>query len=74
MDFTMPPPIAEEKKSFRSFLGKELGPFFSKWYQDGAVPRSFFGALVEAGWFVFHYVVLIPRPLAAGSFIRLKEN
>ena len=30
MDFTMPPTKAEEKKSFKSFLEKELVPSLSK--------------------------------------------
>ena len=49
MDFTMPPTIVEEQRSFKSFLDKELVPSLSKWYQDGAVPRRFFKAMAEEG-------------------------
>jgi alkylation response protein AidB-like acyl-CoA dehydrogenase len=51
MDFSTPNNLIHELSRFKAFLGDHLMPHLSAWYQEGAVPRSFFKAMGEGGWF-----------------------
>ena len=53
MDFLLPEEIVEDLKRFETLLGKHLVPKLSQWYQDGAIPRSFFQELGANGWLGF---------------------
>jgi alkylation response protein AidB-like acyl-CoA dehydrogenase len=53
MDFLLPEGLAEELERFRRSLGEHLRPNLSKWYEDGAIPRSFFQELGSNGWLGF---------------------
>jgi alkylation response protein AidB-like acyl-CoA dehydrogenase len=53
MDFSLPPPYLEELERFQSFLDLRVNPEIFNWYREGAVPRSFFHAMAEAGWYNF---------------------
>jgi alkylation response protein AidB-like acyl-CoA dehydrogenase len=53
MNFEIPPELKEDAVRFKAFLGEHLLPNLSSWYQDGAVPRSFFLAMGRAGRFGF---------------------
>jgi acyl-CoA dehydrogenase len=56
MDFLLSEGLAEELERFRTFLGKRLMPNLSKWYEDGAIPRSFFHELGTNQWLGFSAV------------------
>jgi len=53
MDFSIPQNTMEELRRFRTFLDQELSPHVSLWYEEGAVPRSFFSLTAQQGWFNF---------------------
>ena len=53
MDFLLPQEISEDLKRFQTFLGEHLRPHVSQWYEDGAIPRSFFQELGRHGWLGF---------------------
>lgn len=55
MDFSMPAQLSEDLERFKAFLGEHLTPNLSKWYEEGAVPRSFHRAVGEGGWNGFEY-------------------
>jgi alkylation response protein AidB-like acyl-CoA dehydrogenase len=55
MDFLIPQDIAEDVKKFRAFLEQHMSPHLSEWYDQGAVPRSFFSLVAEKGWFSFSF-------------------
>jgi alkylation response protein AidB-like acyl-CoA dehydrogenase len=50
MDFLLPEGLAEDLNRFKEFLGKHLVPNVQRWYEDGAIPRSFFQELGKEGW------------------------
>jgi len=56
MDFSIPQETLEETTRFRTFLKKHLSPQLSQWYEEGAVPKSFFSLVAEQGWFGFSFV------------------
>jgi alkylation response protein AidB-like acyl-CoA dehydrogenase len=49
--FSVPEKYMEEGKIFESFLDTHLMPNLSKWYREGAVPRSFFQEMAKIQWF-----------------------
>jgi len=53
MDFSVPQDIMDDVTQFSGFLEKNLSPHLSRWYEQGAVPRSFFSLVAEQGWFSF---------------------
>jgi short-chain 2-methylacyl-CoA dehydrogenase len=53
MDFSISRNTLEELERFKTFLHKNLSPRLSLWYEQGAVPRSFFSLVAEEGWFNF---------------------
>ena len=53
MDFSLPLEISEDLKRFQAFLDEHLRPGISRWYEDGAIPRSFFRELGSNGWMGF---------------------
>jgi short-chain 2-methylacyl-CoA dehydrogenase len=55
MDFSIPKQNLEEAARFKVFLDKQLSPHLSQWYEQGAVPRSFFSLMAEQGWFSFSF-------------------
>jgi short/branched chain acyl-CoA dehydrogenase len=55
MDFSIPQEALEEAKRFRTFLEKNLSPYLSVWYEQAAVPRSFFSLMADQGWFSFSF-------------------
>jgi alkylation response protein AidB-like acyl-CoA dehydrogenase len=55
MDFLIPQNISEDVKKFRAFLEQYMSPHLSEWYDQGAVPRSFFSLVAEQGWFSFSF-------------------
>ena len=55
MDFLIPQNILGELNRFRTFLGEEVSPHLSRWYEQGAIPRSLFSLTAEQGWFSFSF-------------------
>ena len=55
MDFSIPEENMEETGRFRAFLEKHFLPHLSQWYEQGAIPRSFFSLMAEQGWFSFSF-------------------
>jgi short/branched chain acyl-CoA dehydrogenase len=55
MDFLIPQNTLEELKRFRTFLGEEVSPHLSRWYEQGAIPRSLFSLMAQQGWFSFSF-------------------
>ena len=55
MDFSIPQGTLEETRRFKAFLEKNLSPSLSLWYEQAAVPRSFFSLMAEQGWFSFTF-------------------
>jgi alkylation response protein AidB-like acyl-CoA dehydrogenase len=53
MDFSIPGEVAHDIESFKDFLKLHLAPNLAAWNRQGAVPRSFFTALGDEGWFGF---------------------
>lgn len=51
MDFSIPPDFQQETEKFQGFLKSHLEPPLPAWYQQGAIPRSFFEKMGEMGWF-----------------------
>jgi alkylation response protein AidB-like acyl-CoA dehydrogenase len=55
MYFSIPKEIQEETGRFKAFLSRHLSPHLSEWYEQGAVPRTFFSLMAEQGWFSFSF-------------------
>ena len=55
MDFSIPSEFLEDRNRFKDFLNEHLLPYLSAWYQQGAVPREFYLAMGEGGWFGFEW-------------------
>jgi len=55
MDFSIPQETFEELTRFRTFLAENLSPELTLWYEQGAVPRSFFSLMASEGWFNFSF-------------------
>jgi short/branched chain acyl-CoA dehydrogenase len=55
MDFFLPREITDDVTKCRAFLQQHLSPHLSQWYDQGAVPRSFFPLVAEQGWFSFSF-------------------
>lgn len=53
MDFSIPAELSQDRDRFKGFLDEHLVPHLSVWYQEGAIPRSFFDAVGKGGWFGF---------------------
>jgi alkylation response protein AidB-like acyl-CoA dehydrogenase len=53
MVFSAPDEYAKDLKAFEAFIEAELRPHLSQWYDEGAVPRSFFGEMAENEWLGF---------------------
>ena len=51
--FSAPDEYAEDLKNFEAFLDADLRPHVSKWYDEGAVPRSFFQDMAGNEWLGF---------------------
>jgi alkylation response protein AidB-like acyl-CoA dehydrogenase len=45
--------LGEDLKNFEAFLETHLAPNLSKWYREGAVPRSFFEEMSRNEWLGF---------------------
>ena len=45
--------LGEDLKNFEAFLETHLGPNLSRWYREGAVPRSFFQEMARNEWLGF---------------------
>jgi acyl-CoA dehydrogenase len=55
MDFSTSRKTSEELGRFRTFLAENLSPHLTLWYEQGAVPRSFFSLMAREGWFNFSF-------------------
>ncbi len=53
MDFTVPEKLSQDIARFDDFLNGHVLPKVSAWYKEGAIPRSFFQAMGQEGWFGF---------------------
>jgi len=53
MDFEIPVEFTGDLSSFKGFLDNHLVPHLSDWYHEGAVPRNFYTAMGDGGWFGF---------------------
>lgn len=53
MDFEIPSVLNKDAERFKVFLSEHLVPNVSSWYQERAVPRTFFLAVGREGWFGF---------------------
>jgi alkylation response protein AidB-like acyl-CoA dehydrogenase len=53
MHFSVPGEYAKDLKHFEVFLESDLRPHLSQWYDEGAVPRSFFEDMAENEWLGF---------------------
>ena len=51
--FSVPDEHAKDLKAFEAFLEADLRPHLSRWYDEGAVPRSFFEDMAENEWLGF---------------------
>jgi alkylation response protein AidB-like acyl-CoA dehydrogenase len=51
--FSAPDEYAEDLKNFEAFLDADLRPHLSEWYDEGAVPRSFFQDMAGNEWLGF---------------------
>jgi short/branched chain acyl-CoA dehydrogenase len=49
----VPEQYTEDLKNFEAFLNTHLKPSLPKWYQQGAVPRSFFQDMAGSEWLGF---------------------
>ena len=54
MYFSVPDQYEKDAKDFEAFLETDLRPNLSKWYDEGAVPRSFFEDMAENEWLGFN--------------------
>ena len=50
MNFLLPEALVEDLKRFKEFLGRNLVLNLQRWYEDGAIPHSFFQELGKEGW------------------------
>jgi short/branched chain acyl-CoA dehydrogenase len=53
MHFSTPDEYKEELKNFEAYLDAALRPHLSQWYDEGAVPRSFFKDMANNEWLGF---------------------
>jgi alkylation response protein AidB-like acyl-CoA dehydrogenase len=53
MYFSVPDEYAKDLKDFEAYLEADLRPHLSQWYDEGAVPRSFFEDMAENEWLGF---------------------
>lgn len=53
MDFSISGELSHDRDRFTEFLNEHIAPNLSTWYQKGAIPRSFFGAMGKEGWLGF---------------------
>ena len=53
MYFSVPDEYAKDLRDFEAFLEADLRPHLSQWYDEGAVPRSFFEDMAENEWLGF---------------------
>lgn len=53
MDFTVPDKLSQEAGRFEGFLQEQFISKVSAWYKEGTIPRSFFKAMGQEGWFGF---------------------
>jgi len=53
MDFQVPAEMDTEVERFQTFLDAQVKSRLSKWYHERTIPRSFFSAAGEGGWFGF---------------------
>ncbi len=53
LHFLAPDEYAEDLKNFEAYLDADLRPHLSRWYDEGAVPRSFFKDLAGNEWLGF---------------------
>ena len=55
MDFSIPTVFAEELVSFKKFITKQVRSELSGWLIQGSVPKRFFTAMGDAGWFGYRW-------------------
>jgi len=55
MDFSIPTVFAEELVSFKKFITKQVRSELSGWLIRGSVPKRFFTAMGDAGWFGYQW-------------------
>jgi alkylation response protein AidB-like acyl-CoA dehydrogenase len=53
VDFTIPDKLSQDSRRFEGFLQEQVIPKVSAWYKEGTIPRSFFKAMGQEGWFGF---------------------
>ena len=53
MDFHVPREMNHEVERFQSVLDMQVKPHLTSWYHEKAIPRTFFSAMGEGGWFGF---------------------
>jgi alkylation response protein AidB-like acyl-CoA dehydrogenase len=53
MHFSTPDEYTEDLKNFEAYLDAGLRPHLSQWYDEGAVPRSFFKDMANNEWLGF---------------------
>ena len=53
MDFEIPSELTGDVGRFKAFMGKQLIPNLSSWYQERTLPRDFFLAMGQEGQFGF---------------------
>jgi short/branched chain acyl-CoA dehydrogenase len=51
MDLAIPAEFGEDLERFDAFLKAEVTPHLSVWNRQGTIPRRFFAAAGEAGWY-----------------------
>ena len=67
MDFSIPSDLSKDLDRFKDFLRTRVKPDVSRWYTKGTIPRSFFHAMGEGGWFGFR---IGDRGILRLSFLR----
>jgi alkylation response protein AidB-like acyl-CoA dehydrogenase len=55
MDFSIPTELEAELEDFSAFLQRRVLPHLAAWNCDQTVPRSFFRALGQAGWYGYRW-------------------
>ena len=53
MDFSIPERLSADVARFKEFLQKKLVPNLTSWTRDNALPRHFYQAMGQGGWFGF---------------------
>ena len=51
MDFSIPAELSKELEHFQKFIKSHLKPEISAWNKTGEIPRQFFKALGDGGWY-----------------------